>query len=233
LHFPIFLIFLFIYGIIIGGNGTIFCLILRDTNLHTPMYIFLMILSLIDISSTSNIIINMLYMLLRQHKTISFQGCITQMYIYLSLTCTVFFLLGAMAYDRYVAICHPLHYFILMSRTHCCEDSTEVLLDYFVAIHTAQHHARHQAPLDISPRLVACLLQGSIILSYSASLTSAIVAARQPRPLSNAWRKCMRLAKLTVELANTQMTLEAPQARKRRNNMPRTTRPTVRAHGVE
>ncbi|CAH2322330.1 olfactory receptor 8H1-like, partial [Pelobates cultripes] len=90
------------------------------SNLHTPMYIFLMMLSLIDISSTSNIMIKMLYMLHTQHKTISFLACITQMYIYSSLTCTDFFLLGAMAYDRYVAICQPLHYFILMSRTHCC-----------------------------------------------------------------------------------------------------------------
>ncbi|XP_063289845.1 olfactory receptor 1N1-like [Pelobates fuscus] len=61
----------------------------------------------------------MLYMLHTQHKTISLWGCVTQTYLFLSLTCTDTLLLGAMAYDRYVAICHPLHYFTLMSTQRC------------------------------------------------------------------------------------------------------------------
>ncbi|CAH2322332.1 olfactory receptor 2M2-like, partial [Pelobates cultripes] len=119
LQFPIFMLFLFIYLIIICVNGIIFVLILCDTNFHTPMHTFLMMLSLIDLSSISNIKPNMLYMLHTQHKTISFLGCVNQTYLCLSLTCTDTLLLGAMAYDRYVAICHPLHYFTLMSTERC------------------------------------------------------------------------------------------------------------------
>ncbi|KAM8924693.1 olfactory receptor 5AR1-like [Pelodytes ibericus] len=119
LQFPVFLIFLFIYIIIICGNVAIFVFILSDSTLHTPMYIFLVVLSFIDISSASNIIPLLLHMLLTQHKKISFHGCMLQMYVFLSLTCVEVYLLGAMAYDRYVAICHPLHYFILMSVRHC------------------------------------------------------------------------------------------------------------------
>ncbi|KAM8924694.1 olfactory receptor 5AR1-like [Pelodytes ibericus] len=119
LQFPIFFMFLVLYFIIICGNVAIFVVILSDSKLHTPMYIFLMVLSLIDVSSTSNIIPLLLHMLLTQHKKISFHGCMLQMYVFLSLTCVEVYLLGAMAYDRYVAICHPLHYFALMSVRHC------------------------------------------------------------------------------------------------------------------
>ncbi|XP_053305955.1 olfactory receptor 1019-like [Spea bombifrons] len=119
LQIPIFLIFLLGYLIIILGNLTIFVVIVSEASLHTPMYLFLMKLSLLDISCASNILPNMLHMLLTQHKTISFVGCITQVYFFISLTCTEVLLLGAMAYDRYLAICHPLHYFMLMSFRHC------------------------------------------------------------------------------------------------------------------
>ncbi|XP_053305950.1 olfactory receptor 1019-like [Spea bombifrons] len=115
LQFPIFIIFLLVFLIILIGNLTIFIVIMCDSNLHTPMYLFLMNLSLIDISSTSNIIPKLLNVMLTQNKAISFAGCIAQVYIFTSLTCTEILLLGAMAYDRYLAICHPLHYFILMS----------------------------------------------------------------------------------------------------------------------
>ncbi|XP_053305945.1 olfactory receptor 1019-like [Spea bombifrons] len=115
LQIPIFFIFLLSYIIILLGNITIFVLILSDSRLHTPMYIFLMNLSLTDIGNTSNILPKMLIIVVTQHKTISFVGCITQMYLFISLTLTEILILTAMAYDRYVAICHPLHYFIFMS----------------------------------------------------------------------------------------------------------------------
>ncbi|KAM4702772.1 olfactory receptor 5AR1-like [Rhinophrynus dorsalis] len=109
------IVFLLIYFIIIFGNITIFVVILADSHLHTPMYIFLLNLAFIDIAGTSNILPNLLYMLFTQQKTISFIGCMTQMYLFLSLTISEILLLAAMAYDRYVAICHPLHYTLLMS----------------------------------------------------------------------------------------------------------------------
>ncbi|KAM8924805.1 olfactory receptor 5AR1-like [Pelodytes ibericus] len=115
----IFITFLILYFIILLGNVTIFSLIIWDSHLHTPMYIFLMNLSLIDITYTSNVLPKLLDILLTRCKTISFAGCITQMYIFVSLSCTEVLLLAAMAYDRYVAICHPLHYLILMSFRQC------------------------------------------------------------------------------------------------------------------
>ncbi|KAM8924803.1 olfactory receptor 5AR1-like [Pelodytes ibericus] len=115
----IFITFLFLYTIILLGNVTIFSLIIWDSHLHTPMYMFLMNLSLMDITYTSNVLPKLLDIILTQRKTISFAGCITQMYVFASLSSTEFLLLATMAYDRYVAICHPLHYFILMGFRQC------------------------------------------------------------------------------------------------------------------
>ncbi|KAM8924798.1 olfactory receptor 5AR1-like [Pelodytes ibericus] len=115
LQLPVFLCFFLSYCFIVCGNLTIFVVIMTDSRLHTPMYIFLMNLSIIDIVSASNILPRLLYILLTQRKTISFVECIIQMYFFLSLTCTEILLLASMAYDRYVAICHALRYFILMS----------------------------------------------------------------------------------------------------------------------
>ncbi|KAG8551526.1 hypothetical protein GDO81_004145 [Engystomops pustulosus] len=115
----LFLLFLIIYVNIILGNITVFTCITLDSHLHTPMYIFLGCLSIVDILSTSNIFPKFLSMLLTQRKTITFNGCMTQLYFFIYFTCTEFFLLAVMAYDRYVAICHPLHYVTLMSKKHC------------------------------------------------------------------------------------------------------------------
>ncbi|KAM4702774.1 olfactory receptor 5V1-like [Rhinophrynus dorsalis] len=115
LQIPLCIIFLLIYFIIIFGNLIITVVIMGDSHLHTPMYIFLINLSFIDIMYTTNILPNILYMLFTQCKTISFAGCIIQMYFFIALACTEVLLLAAMAYDRYVAICHPLHYALLMS----------------------------------------------------------------------------------------------------------------------
>ncbi|KAM8924794.1 olfactory receptor 5AR1-like [Pelodytes ibericus] len=115
LQLPVFFCFFLIYCFIVCGNLTIFVVIMTDCRLHTPMYIFLMNLSIIDIANASNILPKLLYILLTQCKTISFLECIIQMYLFLYLTSTEILLLASMAYDRYVAICHALRYFILMS----------------------------------------------------------------------------------------------------------------------
>ncbi|KAM8923744.1 olfactory receptor 5AR1-like [Pelodytes ibericus] len=115
LKVPLFITFLLVYFMILFGNLTVFVTILGVSRLHTPMYIFLANLSLIDISCTSDIIPNMLQNLLMPSKIIPLVGCVIQMYIFLFSTCMEFCLLSAMAYDRYVAICHPLRYAIFMS----------------------------------------------------------------------------------------------------------------------
>ncbi|XP_053549007.1 olfactory receptor 1019-like [Bombina bombina] len=121
LQVPLFILLLLIYLVIIFGNMTIFTTISQDPQLHTPMYVFVMNLSLIDISYTSTILPNLLNMLITHRKTISLTGCLTQMYFFLCMACSEAFLLAAMAYDRYVAICHPLHYVYLMSLRRCAQ----------------------------------------------------------------------------------------------------------------
>ncbi|KAM9325047.1 olfactory receptor 6Y1-like [Gastrophryne carolinensis] len=83
------------------------------------MYVYLCNLSVLDIFSSSNILPKLVIMLFTQQKLITFQGCMTQMYFFIYFTCTEFLLLAVMAYDRYVAICYPLHYSLLMSLRHC------------------------------------------------------------------------------------------------------------------
>ncbi|KAE8589874.1 hypothetical protein XENTR_v10017797 [Xenopus tropicalis] len=119
LQISLFALILGIYLIILLGNLIIFLVISCNPHLHTPMYIFLLNLSLIDISFSSNILPNLLHILLTQQNNISFLGCMAQMYVFVSLACNEYFLLTAMAYDRYVAICDPLHYIARMSRKHC------------------------------------------------------------------------------------------------------------------
>ncbi|XP_066457761.1 olfactory receptor 1G1-like [Eleutherodactylus coqui] len=115
----LFVIFLIIYLSIVFGNITVFVCITLDSHLHTPMYIFLASLSIVDILSTSDILPKLLSMLFTQQKTITFNGCMAQLYFFIYFTCTEFFLLAVMAYDRYVAISHPLHYALFMSMKHC------------------------------------------------------------------------------------------------------------------
>uniref|UniRef100_A0A803J602 Olfactory receptor n=1 Tax=Xenopus tropicalis TaxID=8364 RepID=A0A803J602_XENTR len=117
LHISLFVLFLGIYLIILLGNLIIFLVISCNPHLHTPMYIFLLNLSLIDISFPSNVFPNLLHILLTQQNNISFLGCMTQMYVFVSLAASEYFLLTAMAYDRYVAICDPLHYIARMTFT--------------------------------------------------------------------------------------------------------------------
>ncbi|CAH2322336.1 olfactory receptor 1019-like, partial [Pelobates cultripes] len=119
LQFPIFITFLSVYLIIVFSNLIIFVTIVLFSPLHTPMYIFLCNLSVIDILYTSTILPKLLAMLLTQCKTISFLECFMQIYFFLSFAGAEVLLLAAMSYDRYVAICHSLHYLILMSPKLC------------------------------------------------------------------------------------------------------------------
>ncbi|XP_062975591.1 olfactory receptor 1F1-like [Elgaria multicarinata webbii] len=116
----LFLLFLSIYLLAVLGNLLILLLIRFDDHLfHTPMYFFLSNLSLVDTIFVSTTVPKILVNLMSQTKTISYRGCLTQMYFFLTFGNTDNFLLACMAYDRYVAICRPLHYSMVMSHK-CC-----------------------------------------------------------------------------------------------------------------
>ncbi|XP_053307776.1 olfactory receptor 6F1-like, partial [Spea bombifrons] len=111
----LFTVFSLIYIVTVMGNIVIITIVYTDSHLHTPMYFFLTNLSFLEILYTSNIIPKMLLNIITENQTVSFTGCIVQLYFFGSLGSTECFLLGVMAYDRYVAICKPLHYSVLMS----------------------------------------------------------------------------------------------------------------------
>ncbi|XP_059551173.1 olfactory receptor 7A17-like [Myotis daubentonii] len=115
----IFGLFLSMYLITVLGNLLIILAVSSDSHLHTPMYFFLSNLSLVDICFTSTTVPKMLVNIQTQSKAITYAGCITQMYFFIFFAGLDDFLLAVMAYDRYVAICHPLHYMIIMNSQLC------------------------------------------------------------------------------------------------------------------
>ncbi|XP_010954527.2 olfactory receptor 1L8-like [Camelus bactrianus] len=115
---PLFILFLTMYLITIIGNLLIILAIRSDPQLKTPMYFFLSFLSFTDICFTTTIVPKMLVNFL-SGKTISYAGCLTQMYFIYALGNTDSCLLAVMAFDRYVAICDPFHYVTIMSHHRC------------------------------------------------------------------------------------------------------------------
>ncbi|XP_047630150.1 olfactory receptor 5T2-like [Phacochoerus africanus] len=111
----LFCLFLAIYMFTLVGNLGLALLVTRDSKLHNPMYYFLSVLSCLDASFSSVIIPNMLVDFISRNKVISFLGCATQMFLFITFGTTECFLLAAMAYDRYVAIYNPLLYSVTMS----------------------------------------------------------------------------------------------------------------------
>ncbi|CAO2580802.1 Olfactory receptor 13F1 [Lemmus lemmus] len=103
------------------GNTILISITILDSHLHTPMYFFLSNLSFLDIWYTSSALIPMLANFVSGKNTISFSGCASQMYFSLAMGSTECVLLSMMAYDRYVAICHPLRYPIIMNRRVCVQ----------------------------------------------------------------------------------------------------------------
>ncbi|XP_062993433.1 olfactory receptor 2F1-like [Elgaria multicarinata webbii] len=117
----LFVIVLSMYLITLTGNTLIIIAIRIDPRLSTPMYFFLSNLSLLDICYTTSVVPQLLIHFLTSHKTISFNRCMAQLFISLSLGSIEFILLAAMAYDRYVAVCHPLHYKTMMNKMVCIQ----------------------------------------------------------------------------------------------------------------
>ena len=115
----IFGLFLSMYLITVFGNLLIILAVNSDSHLHTPMYFFLSNLSFVDICFTSTTIPKMLWNIQTQNKVITYEGCITQMYFFVLFAVLDDLLLTVMAYDRFVAICHPLHYTVIMNPWLC------------------------------------------------------------------------------------------------------------------
>ncbi|GAB1301056.1 Olfactory receptor [Apodemus speciosus] len=115
----LFAIFFTIYFVNITGNGAILMIVILDPRLHSPMYFFLGNLACLDISYSSVTVPKMLENLISTSKAISFLGCITQLHFFHFLGTTESLLLAVMAFDRFVAICKPLHYSVIMN-WHIC-----------------------------------------------------------------------------------------------------------------
>ncbi|XP_031199330.1 olfactory receptor 8B8-like isoform X2 [Mastomys coucha] len=119
LQIPLFLIFLIMYLITAFGNLTLIILIVLNSHLHTPMYFFLLNLSFIDLCYSSLITPKMLMNFILEKNIISYMGCMTQFYFFGFFAISECYVLTAMAYDRYVAICNPLLYSVAMSPKIC------------------------------------------------------------------------------------------------------------------
>ncbi|XP_010377735.1 olfactory receptor-like protein OLF3 [Rhinopithecus roxellana] len=115
----LFVLFLAMYLVTVLGNFLILLLIRLDSRLNTPMYFFLGVLSFVDICYTNSSVPQMLVHFLSARKSISFHSCVLQLCVSLAMGSMEFFLLGAMAYDHYVAVCHPLHYTLIMHGGLC------------------------------------------------------------------------------------------------------------------
>ncbi|XP_047386450.1 olfactory receptor 7C2-like [Sciurus carolinensis] len=119
LHSLLFGLLLSMYLVTVLGNLLIILATISDSHLHTPMYFFLSNLSLADIGFTSTTIPKALRNIQTQSRVITFAGCITQIYFFVVFGCQDNLLLTVMAYDRFMAICHPLHYVVIMNPWLC------------------------------------------------------------------------------------------------------------------
>ncbi|KAE8578623.1 hypothetical protein XENTR_v10023694 [Xenopus tropicalis] len=137
LQLPLFLVFLLIYLITLTGNLLILLLIFTDSHLHTPMYFFLGTLACLDMSCCSVTVPRMLFDLLREFRLISVPACLTQFYFFLFFAVSEITLLAVMSYDRYIAICRPLHYMQIMTWKVCVQFVSGVLV--FSALYSLVH----------------------------------------------------------------------------------------------
>nr|XP_006997624.1 olfactory receptor 5D18-like [Peromyscus maniculatus bairdii] len=119
LQIPLFLLFLTIYSVTLMGNLGIIVVIRINPKLHTPMYFFLNHLSFLDICYSSVFTPKLLQILVMEDRTISFRGCMTQFFFICTFVITEMFMLAVMAYDRFVAVCNPLLYTVVMSHKFC------------------------------------------------------------------------------------------------------------------
>ncbi|KAM6158267.1 olfactory receptor 8H1-like [Rhynchocyon petersi] len=141
----LFSLFLLIYLITVLGNAGMVLLIRLDPQLHTPMYFFLSHLSFLDLNYSTVVTPKTLENLVTSPTYISFGGCLTQMFFFITLVVTECLFLSWMAYDRYAAICNPLLYPVIMSRTLC---HSLITVSYIIGFSEALIVVLHTSALD-------------------------------------------------------------------------------------
>uniref|UniRef100_A0A8D1FST3 Olfactory receptor n=1 Tax=Sus scrofa TaxID=9823 RepID=A0A8D1FST3_PIG len=163
----LFVLFLAIYLVIVAGNGAILMVVISEPRLHSPMYFFLGNLSCLDICYSTVTLPKMLGNFLSSHKAISFWGCISQLHFFHFLGSTEGLLLAVMAFDRFVAICKPLRYTLIMNPQVCAQMAVTVwIIGFFHALmhsimtshlHFCGSNHIHHFLCDIKPLLkLAC-----------------------------------------------------------------------------
>ncbi|KAI5187163.1 Olfactory Receptor 8H3 [Manis pentadactyla] len=186
----LFLLFLLMYLITVLGNAGMVLVIRLDVQLHTPMYFFLSHLSFLDLIYSTVITPKTLENLLASTKCISYRSCFTQMYFFVFLSATECFLLSSMAYDRYIAICNPLHYPVVMSTRLCCSlilgsysigfmDSIVNVL-FVSSLHFCDSNVIHHFFCDVSPVLaLSCTdtydVQMMIFIGAGSTLLGSLI----------------------------------------------------------
>ncbi|XP_039080686.1 olfactory receptor 12D2-like [Hyaena hyaena] len=163
----LFVVFLAIYVVTVVGNGAVLMVVVSDPRLHSPMYFFLGNLSCLDICYSTVTLPKMLENFFSTHKAISFLGCISQLHFFHFLGSTEAMLLAVMAFDRFVAICRPLHYSVIMNYQLCTQMAVTVwTIGFFHALMHSTMTARlnfcgstqiHHFFCDVKPLLeLAC-----------------------------------------------------------------------------
>uniref|UniRef100_A0A8C6FJ55 Olfactory receptor n=1 Tax=Moschus moschiferus TaxID=68415 RepID=A0A8C6FJ55_MOSMO len=127
----LFVVFLAIYIVIVAGNAVILMVVISDPRLHSPMYFFLGNLSCLDICFSTVTFPKMLENFLSTYKAISFLGCISQLHFFHFLGSTEAMLLAVMAFDRFVAICKPLRYTLIMNHQVCTQMAVTIWITGF------------------------------------------------------------------------------------------------------
>ncbi|XP_006877668.1 PREDICTED: olfactory receptor 8H1-like [Chrysochloris asiatica] len=238
----LFNLFLLIYLITVLGNAGMILIIRLDLQLHTPMYFFLTHLSFLDLSYSTVITPKALENLLTANKHISYGGCFSQMYFFIFLAVTECFILSSMAYDRYVAICNPLQYAVILSTKVCCSLITASYIFGFIAsiitvlgmntLHFCNSNVIHHFFCDTSPilalsctdthnvEIIIFILAGStlvaslIIVSVSyVSILSAILKISSTSGKQKAFSTCAaHLLGVTIFYASMIFTYLKPRS---------------------
>ncbi|XP_036858171.2 olfactory receptor 2A12-like [Manis javanica] len=205
----LFLAFLLLYLSSVLGNGLIITLIWLDVHLHTPMYFFLCVLSLLDMGYVTTTMPQMLVHLLAHSQTISFAACWLQMYVFSALGLSECIVFVVMAYDRYVAICYPLRYTVILNWSLCTQlaAGTCACGFFFSLIHTfltmrlpycGPNIINHYLCDGPSVRSLACMDTHLIeMVDFIISVFVAII------PLSLILASYMRIAQAILKIKST------------------------------
>ena len=173
----LFVTLVFVYLVTLGGNLGMITLIWMDPRLHTPMYFFLSHLSFVDMCSSSSIAPKVLCDIFAEKKGISFLGCAAQMWFLGLFVATECFLLAAMAIDRYVAICNPLHYTTTMNPRRCL---LLVITSWLVShLHSLTHTILMARLSFCGPNIIHhffCDVQPLLMLSCSDTSVNELLA---------------------------------------------------------